>query len=137
MSVFTTIHDLFLETFKSFTSPNINQVHPALFEESSDEDSIVDGPIVHRKPKEEVIEDALDFRNRFVAAEEPWEHVYEKHVDLCKKLMKQHQEEENEAWHHPKGAILITHAYLDFLDACAEVECIISGMMGKNIRNVT
>src|SRR5260370_32988751 len=110
MLVFTTIHDLFPETFKSFASPNINQVCPAPFEESSDEDSIIDDPIMHRKPKEEVIKDALDFGNRFVVAKEPWEHVYEKHVDLYEKLMKQHQEEENGAWHHPKGAILIACA---------------------------
>ncbi len=85
----------------------------------------------------DVIEDALDFGDRFILALEPKEHLYVQHPVLYNKHKERHWQEENDAWHHPEGSILIAHAYLDILDACDVVQCVIVGMTGKNIQATT
>jgi hypothetical protein len=56
---------------------------------------------------------------------------------LYERLKEQHQWEENDAKHHPDGSILIARAYLGFPDAQNDVERIIVGMTGKNVRPTT
>ena len=141
-SVFGIIHDLFSKTFESFAPTNPEPALPSeilnVFDAGESDDDKLDGPVILRRAEpEEENKDALNFGEAFRRASSPLEHVYEVHARLYERLKERHQQEENDAKHHPDGSILIAPAYLDFLDAQKDIEHVIAGMMGKNVRLMT
>ena len=141
-SVFGIIHDLFSKTFESFAPTNLEPALPSeilnVFDTGKSDDDELDGPVMLRRAEpEEENKDALNFGEAFRRASSPLEHVYEVHAHLYERLKERHQREENDAKHHPDGSILITHAYVGFPDAQKDIECVIAGMTGKNVRPMT